>query len=149
MVPKQKKISKDCLTNFDKFYYCSSTLNEVKIAFHSKVWVNARNYLSLLMRLFEKLKRPNFWFWAQKHVFTTFWVYLAIFDFWFLRLTLSVPELCTFWKKKFKSFAPTSCVSKTSVNGEGRPKTSLFSSKFHALSNGSYENSGNGLVPEI
>ena len=35
------------------------------------------------------------------------------------------------------------------VNGEGRPKTSLFSSKFHGLSNGSYESSGNGLVPEI
>ena len=55
----------------------------------------------------------------------------------------------TFWKKKFKIFAPTSCVSKTSVNGEGRLKTSLFSSKFHALSNGSYESSGKSSVPEI
>ena len=54
-----------------------------------------------------------------------------------------------FLKKKFKSLAPTSCVSKTSVKGEGRPKTSLFSLKFHALSNGSYESSGNRFVPEI
>ena len=44
-----------------------------------------------------------------------------------------------FLKKKFIGFAPTSCVSKTSVKGEGRPKTNLFSSKFHAFSNGNNE----------
>ena len=52
---------------------------------------------------------------------------------------MSLNLILHFVKKNFKSFAPTSCVS---------PKTSLFSSKFHALSN-SYESSGNLLDPEI
>ena len=58
------------------------------------------------------------------------------------------PRALHLLKKKIQKFR-ADVLRQRQVEGEGRPETSLFSSKFHALSNGSYESSENRFVPEI
>ena len=99
--------------------------------------------------IFLKNKMSQFWVVSTENKFWQLSESNWEFKNFFSSLNPFSPRALHFLKKNFKSFAPTSCVSKTSVKGEGRPKTSLFSSKFHALSNGSYESSGISLVPEI
>ena len=66
-----------------------------------------------------------------------------------LSLSLLYQMFCNFFLKKLQIFRPTSRACETIGLVGTAPKTSLFSSKFHDLSNGNNETSWKCLVPEI